>query len=101
LKEVEPRVTGTPAVGSATSQDARRDRADVGVEVREGPRHGHGDRAILSSAARARLRDDPEGSEVGDAIALARHVASSAQEHVTVAGAAHTAAVVRAARLIR
>jgi len=104
VNELEPRVIGAPAVTSATSQGRSRTRG--GDLLREsGNGAGRGslrDRAELSAAARASLAQAEQDDEPAeDAINLAHRVAEVAAANVDLAGAMHTAAVVRAARLIR
>lgn len=104
MPDLDPRIHGAPPVPAASSQEhaERRPAPPESGQEGTGDATGHGDRAELSPAARIRLvRGELSPEQVVDPVALAEDTVASMQSSIGVAGSVHTAAVFRAARLIR
>lgn len=102
MADLNPRIHRLPAPTPAAQHgDARGGAVPQEQERREASAPGHGDSAVLSAAGRAALdRDDAPDLALTAEQALAT-ATSAAESSVSIAGAAHTRAIMRAARLLR
>ena len=103
MSDLDPRIARLPRTTPASQHGQARGRSvpdDPARQERSAP--GHGDMASLSSAGRAALDRDlaPDGAGLTADEALAA-AANAAESSVSIAGAAHTALVMRGARLLR
>ena len=101
MSKLAPRINRLPPTTPAAHGEARRGAVPQDGERREAVAPGHDDATILSAAGRAALdrTDDLEsGLSAEQAQAIASHAADAS---VSIAGAAHTVAVMRGARLLR
>jgi hypothetical protein len=102
MADLDPTIRRLPPTTPTSPRGQARGRFEQpGASPREGSTTGHGDSAVLSAAGRAALDREPaaEGPLTAEqALATAAHAAESS---VSIAGAAHTAAIMRGARLLR